>query len=270
MIDVNSKFCIIFNSEIPTFENSLSALEKALNDYNLQYTINDIHTLSVDSCENSDFVFVIGGDGTILRCAKLFAKVSVPVLGLNIGRLGFLSQLTKDDIVPAVERILNNRFTVERRLMLNSLELTALNDVVIKGISGSRTGKFSLKINDKFVSEYIADGMIISTPTGSTAYGLSAGGPVLYPKLEAIVVVPICPHTLTARPLVIPATENITVLSSEKNMNFNLNIDGDDCGVIEPCVQVSVSPIKAHLALLDDDFYSVLRQKFNWGVAPQK
>ena len=204
MIDVNSKFCIIFNSGIPSYQNSLSALESALKNYKLNFVTQDIHAVADCSDIEADFVFVIGGDGTILRCAKLFSTKAIPVLGLNIGRLGFLSQLTQDDIIPAVEKILNNKFKVEERLMLKSENYTALNDFVIKGISGSRTGKFCLKINDKFVSEYIADGMIISTPTGSTAYGLSAGGPVLYPMLDAIVLVPICPHTLSARPLVIP------------------------------------------------------------------
>ncbi len=270
MVDKNSKFCIIFNSDIPSFEVSLSDLERSLNQYNISYIKNDILNFDISACENIDFVFVIGGDGTILRCAKLFAEKGVPILGLNIGRLGFLSQLTKDDIISAIEKILDNEFKIEKRLMLKSLNHIALNDIVIKGISGSRTGKFSLKINNKFVSEYIADGMIISTPTGSTAYGLSAGGPVLYPMLDAVVLVPICPHTLTARPLVIPASEKLTVVSSESNMSFNLNIDGDNCGIIEPCVHIEASHLKAHLALLNDDFYSVLRQKFNWGVAPHK
>lgn len=270
MLGINSKFCIIYNSGIPAFQNPLIELEKTLVSYNLNFVKHDIQSVNDCSCIDADFVFVIGGDGTILRTAKMFALKCIPVLGLNVGRLGFLSQLTQSDILPAVDKILNNMFTVEKRLMLKSNNFTALNDVVIKGVSGSRTGKFSLKINDKFVCEYIADGIIISTPTGSTAYGLSAGGPVLYPMLEAIAIVPICPHTLSARPLVIPVSEKLTVLSNEQNLNFNLNIDGDDCGVVDPYIDIEVSDLRAHLALLDDDFYNVLRCKFRWGVAPEK
>ena len=270
MLGTDSKFCIIFNSGIPSYSNSLVALEKAFEHYKLSFVKYDIQSLLDCSGIDTDFVFVIGGDGTILRTAKLFAKNNIPVLGLNIGRLGFLSQLTQDDIEFAVSKILNNEFKVEKRLMLSSNKLLALNDFVIKGVTGSRTGKFILKINDKFVCEYIADGMIISTPTGSTAYGLSAGGPVLYPMLDAITIVPICPHTLSARPLVIPSSEKLTILSREAGISFNINIDGDDAGICEPNIDIVASNMKANLALLDDNFYDVLRRKFHWGVAPEK
>ena len=270
MVGIDSKFCIIFNSGIPSYHNPLVELEKSLEKSCLNFVKYDIKALIDCPCADADFIFVIGGDGTILRTAKMFAEYNVPVLGLNIGRLGFLSQLTQEDIESAVNKILNNEFKVEKRLMLSSNNKTALNDFVIKGISGSRTGKFILKINDKFVSEYIADGIIVSTPTGSTAYGLSAGGPVLYPMLDAVTIVPICPHTLSARPLVIPSNEKLTILSKESGISFNVNIDGDDAGIYEPCVDICASDLKASLALLDDNFYDVLRRKFHWGVAPEK
>ncbi len=270
MVGFDSKFCIVFNSGIPSYFNSLSELEKTFQQHKLSFVKYDIQSLLDCSCIDADFVFVIGGDGTILRTAKIFSKKNVPVLGLNIGRLGFLSQLTQDDTELAVSKILNNEFKVEKRLMLASNKLLALNDFVIKGVSGSRTGKFSLRINNKFVSEYIADGLIVSTPTGSTAYGLSAGGPVLFPMLDAVTIVPICPHTLSARPLVIPSTEKLTILSNEAGMDFNINIDGDDAGIVEPYIDIYASELKANLALLDDNFYDVLRRKFHWGVAPEK
>jgi len=155
--------------------------------------------------------------------------------------------------------------------MLKSENYTALNDFVIKGISKTRSAKFVLKINDKFVCDYIADGLIISTPTGSTAYGLSAGGPVLNPNLEAFVLVPICPHTLTARPIVVPSYEKITITSFEDDVNaFNLIIDGSENIETEKIISIEKSPYNAHLALLEDDiFYSVLRDKLNWGVSPK-
>ena len=270
MLGINSKFCVIYNTGIPEYKTSLEALEAILAKKRLNYVKYDIQDISDCTCIDTNFVFVIGGDGTILRTAKFFAPYKIPVFGLNIGRLGFLSQVNQSDFEFAVDKILNHEFKIENRLMLKLNDMLALNDFVIKGVSGSRTGRFRLKINDKFVCEYIADGIIISTPTGSTAYGLSAGGPVLYPMLEALVVVPICPHTLTARPLVIPSTENISIHSIDNNMSFNLAVDGDDAGMFSPMINIEASELKAHLALLDDDFYCVLRSKFHWGVAPEK
>ena len=128
-----------------------------------------------------------------------------------------------------------------------------------------------LKINEKFVCEYIADGIIISTPTGSTAYGLSAGGPVLYPNLEVFVIVPICPHTLTARPIVVPSNEKITIASTEDDVNgFNLIIDGSESVETGKNIVIEKSSHTAHLVLLQEEgFYSVLRDKLNWGVSPK-
>ncbi len=157
-----------------------------------------------------DFVFAVGGDGTILHVAKFYAMSQTPVLGINLGRLGFLSQINSESINYALDCVYQNEFHIEKRMMLQSEKHQALNDFVIKGVTNTRSAKFALKINEKLVCDYIADGLIISTPTGSTAYGLSAGGPVLNPNIEAFVIVPICPHTLNARPIVVPAEEKIS------------------------------------------------------------
>ena len=155
--------------------------------------------------------------------------------------------------------------------MLKSDKYQALNDFVIKGVSQTRSAKFVLKINDKFVCDYVADGLIISTPTGSTAYGLSAGGPVLNPNIEAFVIVPICPHTLNARPIVIPANENITITSIEDDVSeFKLIVDGSEIIETDSNIIIEKAEHMANLALLEnDEFYSVLRNKLNWGVAPK-
>ena len=145
--------------------------------------------LNIDSLRDGfDFVFVIGGDGTILKTARFYAKHKTPIFGINLGRLGFLSQSSREDIEKSVNEILNGRFVVEDRIMLQSGSYSALNDFVIKCCDTGRTSRFSLKINNKYVCDYLADGIIISTPTGSTAYGLSAGGPVLAPSLKAFVI----------------------------------------------------------------------------------
>ena len=153
--------------------------------------------------------------------------------------------------------------------MLESENALALNDFVIKGCNTYRASKFYLEINGRFVCDYIADGLIISTPTGSTAYGLSAGGPVLYPTLDAIVIVPVCPHTLNARPLVVPKEEVITVKTGDKLLS--VAIDGSETPECIKQISIKTSANKALLAFLNDDsYYSVLRNKLHWGISPEK
>jgi NAD+ kinase len=245
----------------------LQSLEQALIDKGANPEVLEIKELKY----GFDFVFAVGGDGTILHVAKFYAMSQTPVIGINLGRLGFLSQVNANNIMPAIDKIYNNEYIIDNRIMLKSAEYSALNDFVIKGLSNTRSARFELKINDKFVCDYIADGLIISTPTGSTAYGLSAGGPVLYPNIEAFVIVPICPHTLTARPIVVPSSENITITSSEDDVKgFNLIIDGADSVETDKNILIQKSPHTAHLVLLQNSvFYSVLRDKLNWGVSPK-
>ncbi|MBE7710029.1 MAG: NAD(+) kinase [Cyanobacteria bacterium SIG32] len=216
-----------------------------------------------------DFVFVIGGDGTILKTARFYAKYSTPIFGINLGRLGFLSQSSKENLTSSVEKILKGEYRVEDRIMLQSGEKIALNDFVVKGTTTGRTSRFSLKINDKFVCDYLADGIIITTPTGSTAYGLSAGGPVISPNLSAFLIVPICPHTLTARPIVIPDDEIITICSDKDLTNYVASTDGQEFYEFAKEITIKKSENVAKLALLDgEEFYSVLRNKLHWGISP--
>lgn len=257
------KFAVCYNQEI---ENSVSVkdeLFKILSDRNL-----DVKSLDIDGLEDGfDFVFVIGGDGTILKTARFFAKSQTPIFGINLGRLGFLSQASKENLKIAVEKILNNEYSTERRIMLKNASYTALNDFVIKGCETGRTSKFSLKINEKYVCDYLADGIIISTPTGSTAYGLSAGGPVLTPSLNAFVIVPICPHTLSARPIVVPDSEKISVITDAKSM---ISADGQEFYEFNSKNLIEKSEHCANLVLLDGtEFYSILREKLHWAMHPQ-
>ena len=267
-LDFNSKkIAVVFNEEVKNPYPVLQALEQGLMDKGANPEVLELKEMKY----GFDFVFAVGGDGTILHVAKFFGMSQTPVLGINLGRLGFLSQINTDEILQAIDKVYESDYTIQKRLMLKSGEFTALNDFVVKGLSTSRSSKFVLNINGKFVCDYIADGLIVSTPTGSTAYGLSAGGPVLYPKLEAVEIVPICPHTLTARPIVVPADEKIEITSFEDDVRgFNLIIDGADSVEVGKSVLIEKSDNFAHLTLLHDDvFYSVLRNKLNWGVAPK-
>lgn len=266
-VDFNSKkIAVVFNECVKNPYQVLQVLEQALMDRGANPEVLELKEMKY----GFDFVFAVGGDGTILHVSKFYGISQTPVLGINLGRLGFLSQVNSDNILSAVDNVYENKYTIEKRIMLESGEYMALNDFVIKGLSTTRSSKFVLNINDKFVCDYIADGLIIATPTGSTAYGLSAGGPVLYPKLEALVIVPICPHTLTARPIVIPSNEKIEITSFEDEVTgFNLIIDGAENVETEKSIIIQKSDYTAHLALINEDvFYSVLRNKLNWGVAP--
>lgn len=263
----NKKLGIVYNPIVKNTSEVLNTLEDLLKAKNLVF-----EEFTIDSMGSGvDFVFVIGGDGTLLKAARFYSRHFTPVFGINLGRLGFLSQSKECEISESLEKILSSNYKIEDRLMLVSNDgVLALNDFVIKGASASRTSRFYLSIDGKFVCDYLADGLIVSTPTGSTAYGLSAGGPVLSPSLKAIVIVPICPHTLTARPLVIPSDEKITISTCDSCTSFIVVADGQNDFKVNSKIEIEKAEFSAKLALLDDnEFYSVLRNKLHWGVAPK-
>ena len=224
--------------------------------------------------KNITCAIVLGGDGTILKTARFYAKYQVPILGINLGRLGFLSQAKPTQIKEAIDYLLKGSFKIENRLMLSALngKMEALNDIVIKGEAFSRTSRLYVEINNNLVCDYLADGLIISTPTGSTAYTLSAGGPILTPSLNAIVIVPICPHTMNARPIVIPDTEVIKVTSSQNKPLLKISADGQETKTVDVKEEIVITKSKdyAKLILLNlekNSFYSVLKEKLHWGLS---
>lgn len=229
-----------------------------------------------DFRSNITSAFILGGDGTILKAARYFAPYKIPVFGINLGRLGFLAQAKTEQIKEALDCIFSGQFRIEDRIMLSALDgrLSALNDIVIKSGGFSRTSRLYVHINNHTVCNYLADGIIISTPTGSTAYNLSAGGPVLYPALDAFVITPICPHTMSARPIVVPSSEVITITSSQNKPLIKISADGQNTLDLEPnqAVDIVKSSISAKLLLLNrpkNSFYSVLKEKLNWGCSWQ-
>lgn len=224
--------------------------------------------------KNITCAIVLGGDGTILKTARFYAKYQVPILGINLGRLGFLSQAKPTQIKEAIDYLLKGSFKIENRLMLSALngKMEALNDIVIKGEAFSRTSRLYVEINNNLVCDYLADGLIISTPTGSTAYTLSAGGPIITPSLNAIVIVPICPHTMNARPIVIPDSEVIKVTSSQNKPLLKISADGQETKTVDVKEEIVITKSKdyAKLILLNlekNSFYSVLKEKLHWGLS---
>lgn len=265
-----SKVGIFYNKDNSKAEYVARSVENVLSRNGITSQILTIDNFASDIT----FAIVLGGDGTILKTARFYAKYSVPILGINLGRLGFLSQAKSTQFEEAIDLVLKGAFKVEDRIMLTTIDgkMNALNDIVIKGDGFSRTSRLYVHINDNIVCDYLADGIIISTPTGSTAYTLSAGGPILSPVLDALVIVPICPHTMNARPIVIPSSEVIKVTSSQNKPLLKMSADGQETVCLGPNddIQIKRSEEKARLVLLNLDknsFYSVLKEKLHWGLS---
>lgn len=226
----------------------------------------------------ADLVLVLGGDGTMLRAARLVEERSVPILGVNLGGLGFLTESTVEAMYESLEKVFAQEFYVDHRLRLEAhirhkngeqQQRTVLNDAVIsKGTSG-RMITTSIQVDKQFVTKLRGDGLIIASPTGSTAYSMSAGGPILEPGLEALILTPISPHTLTHRPLLVPsqALLEITLTSHEGG---TVTLDGQ-IGIHmehEDTVTISASPHRTRLIRFPDrTYYDLLRNKLKWGDA---
>ncbi|MEI7473306.1 MAG: NAD(+)/NADH kinase [bacterium] len=277
--DINN-IGIIYNIEHKGVEKVVEKLENALEKYCFNFVKKHISPTQQKEIEafklKVDLVIVVGGDGTFLAAARYFSKYNIPLLGINTGRLGFLAQIQTHEIEDGIEKILKGKFTVEERLMLQAKSeqgqsYSALNDIVIRGSSITRTAKLFMYINEKHVCDYVADGLIISTPTGSTAYTLSAGGPVLHPNLNAFVIVPICPHALTARPLVVPASEKVRIELKSTNEDFLLTADGQKNITIKGSENIFIEKYNHNAKLIsieNNNFYYILRNKLHWGVSP--
>ena len=265
-----SKVGIFYNKDNSKAKKTADEFSALLNTKGIEAKV-----LTTDKySKNITCAIVLGGDGTILKTARFYAKYQVPILGINLGRLGFLSQAKPTQIKEAIDYLLKGSFKIENRLMLSALngKMEALNDIVIKGEAFSRTSRLYVEINNNLVCDYLADGLIISTPTGSTAYTLSAGGPILTPSLNAIVIVPICPHTMNARPIVIPDSEVIKVTSSQNKPLLKISADGQETKTVDVKEEIVITKSKdyAKLILLNlekNSFYSVLKEKLHWGLS---
>lgn len=224
-----------------------------------------------------DLVFVLGGDGTMLNVSRLVAEKGIPILGINLGSMGFITEVNRDDIFSAVDKMLQGGFEIEERLMLSAAihrngkkitEYIVLNDIVINKGALARIIDLETNINSNYVTTFKADGLIISTPTGSTAYSLSAGGPILYPTLESIVLTPICSHTLTNRPIVLPDDSKIEIIIKSLSEDVYLTLDGQVGFSLQrdDVIEINKANYKAKLLVpADHDYFKILRTKLKWG-----
>jgi len=224
-----------------------------------------------------DMVIVLGGDGTLLSVARLVGNQGVPILGVNLGGLGFITEVPLDELYETLERIFNNDYFIEERLMLVThvhrqgeriADYNVLNEVVINKGAMARIIELETYINKSYVTTFRADGLILSTPTGSTAYSLSAGGPIIYPTLHSFVLTPICPHTLTNRPIVLPDDFLVEVILKSESGDVFLTLDGQVGFSLkyEDVVEVRRSEGKIKLiSTRERDYFKILRTKLKWG-----
>lgn len=225
----------------------------------------------------SDMVLVLGGDGTMLSAARLLEERAVPILGVNMGGLGFLTEITLDQLYPALEKVFAQEFMVEERLMLRAdihrhgehvAKATVLNDVVVSKGTLARMIEIQILIDGQFVTRLRGDGLIVSTPTGSTAYSLSAGGPIIHPTVQALILTPICPHTLTHRPLLVPRGVALEVTLTSQVEGAMVTFDGQvGVALVQgDTVAIAVSEHRTQLIRLPDrTYYDLLRRKLKWG-----
>jgi len=227
---------------------------------------------------SADLVVVLGGDGTLIHAAHLVEGRPVPILGINMGSLGFMTETPQSEMYPALDQVLEGKAVVTQRMKLRvhlhrggrperALDTEVLNDVVIAKSPFSRMAELDLRCSGKYVSTLKADGVIVATPTGSTAYALAANGPILYPTMRGVVMAPICPHTLTQRPLVVPDDETLDILLMNDAETF-LTLDGKKGPALQRGDRVQVKQSYNRVLLVKNqkvDFFGILRAKLRWG-----
>ena len=225
----------------------------------------------------AEMIIVLGGDGTLLSVARLVGDHDVPILGVNLGGLGFLTEITLEELYRVLEKVVQGDFITDERVVLNAsvvrrgermAEFIVLNDAVINKGALARIIDLETTINGEYLTTFKSDGLILSTPTGSTAYNLSAGGPIVYPSLHCIIITPICPHTLTNRPIMIPDDVEIRAMLKTKQQEVILTLDGQQGFTLEFEDIVEVKKAEGHIFLIKSPYrhyFEVLREKLKWG-----
>ncbi len=284
-----SKISILSKPDDPNIADTVRALYQYLQARNVEIYADSVSASFLDKepsnpeelASNSDLAIVVGGDGTILHAAHSLIEKEIPLLGINLGRLGFLAEIKPKDIEEQLDQILAGDYSEERRIVLQASLIRegdsigtcyAINDVVVHAKQMVRMIEIESRVNDKYVNTLRADGYIVATPTGSTAYALSGGGPILHPSIDAFVLVPICPHTLSNRPIVVDANSRVEILLSEENRHTALaSVDGQIDMDFMPGDTVVIERAKHDLRLIQPkhyDYFDVLRVKLRWSASP--
>lgn len=246
-------------------------LRKKLNNALLRKSQTVSENKLASSC---DILISLGGDGTILRMARVVGGKNTPILGINLGKLGFLAEVSLEELDNCLSEILDGKYHVEERMMLQASspkmksDYFALNDVVVDLSSSSRMLSIETFVNGEFLSTFTGDGIIVSTPTGSTGYALSNGGPIVAPSSHTMMISPICPHALTVRPVVIPDDSIVTLRVQVAQGKVHVTADGQPELFLKPPIEVKIrkAPFSTKLVKRDNtSYYEVLRKKFHWG-----
>lgn len=241
-----------------------------------QYPLVDIEQIG----QKADLVVSVGGDGTLLRTARLLVDYGIPMVGINLGRLGFLADVTMSDLKQDLKGIFSGQYSVEKRFLLDG-EIhqadskpnshIALNDIILHSHGTISMIEFEVYSDGQLINRQRADGLIVTTPTGSTAYSLSGGGPIMHPALNALALVPICPHTLSNRPIVLPSEQCIEVRLGKPGMAGLVSFDGQSRAVIHSQDSIKITRHKKEITLLhpaDYDYFQILRAKLSWSNQP--
>jgi NAD+ kinase len=225
---------------------------------------------------NTDMMFSIGGDGTLLDTVSFVRDSGIPVLGINLGRLGFLSSISRDDIIPAVEMVMKGEYTLDQRTLLHLKSRDnlfgdfkyALNDLTVNRKDSTSLIVIHVYVDDLFLNSYWADGLIVATPTGSTAYSLSSGGPIVSPRSENFVITPIAPHNLTIRPIIVSDKSEIKIIVKGRDKEFLASLDSKT-DIINPDDELVIrrAGFKFNLVKIENkDFFTTIRDKLKWGL----
>ena len=251
---------------------------RALVDHEVAEKVGHPHHIEREEIPSqTDILIVLGGDGTLLSVARLKGIETIPILGINLGGLGFLTETLKEETFKVLEKVVAGDYKTEKRLMLMATvyqdkrvieKSTVLNDVVINKGALARIIDLETYIDGGYLTTFKADGLILSTPTGSTAYSLAAGGPIVYPSLDSIIMNPICPHTLTNRPLVLPDSVEIRVILKSANQDVHITLDGQAERPLGAGDVVEVKRAGAYIHLIKSPhktYFELLRTKLRWG-----
>ena len=223
--------------------------------------------------KNSDLIIAIGGDGAMLSCSRIYGSKGIPILGINLGKLGFLTDIAPHELTSRLINVMEGNFDTDERFFLETKvkglrqKSLALNEVVIHSGAIAQMIEYDLYIDNVFVFRQKADGLIICSPTGSTAYSLSAGGPILHPNLDAISIIPMLPQSLTSSPLVVKASSKIKVILSDSSVNVHLSFDSHDLTKLSGNNEINICKSNSMLEFIhpfDHDFYDGCRNKLGW------
>ncbi len=243
--------------------------DKHLNQKGLHYEVEEF-------LSTVDLVLSLGGDGTLLRTARIATLKDLPILGINLGGLGFLTQVRIEELEQYLVKLYQGKYGLQKRMMLDCVikrkekkikKFIALNDVVIGKGAYARIISLATYVHSDYVITYSADGLVISTSTGSTAYSLSAGGPIVHPSIDSIILTPICPHTLSARPLIIGKNDEVKVILETEEEEVMVTVDGQEGFIIEAQDEVWIKKSSHQAKLItfkESNFYTVLREKLRW------